>query len=155
MKNIFASILLAGIVALSSCSKSNGPATPKGETAEFTFTVAVPANAPNGITIAIGGVDPTNTKNTNLWKVNGVAQGSQIAVALDGSYFPAGKTTTVTIESQVPLIDVNVDFSLLVFNPPYVVTYTPVINGATVQGDALSNFSVTGTLDKNFAYNQQ
>ena len=155
MKNIFTSILFAGIVVLSSCSKSNGPATPKGETAEFTFTVAVPAGTPNGITIALDGIDPTNTKNSNLWKINGVAQGSQIALALDGSYFPAGKTTTVVIESQVPLIDVNLDFSFEVFNPPYVLTYTPVINGATVQGDVLSNFSVTGTLDKNFAYNQQ
>lgn len=159
MKNFLLSAFLLTMFAMMtvSCGKSNKvtPTGTTGHTVKFTITVAGSVSTANAGLIdlafnATGAADPTNT---TLWKVNGVEQKNEALLNVTGTDFPQGKTTTIVIESVVPLtyIGAGLEFGNVTGFPVYTISYKAEIDGKVQNDD--ENISITGANSYDHDYN--
>ena len=160
MKNILSSTFLivfafAICTMMFACGKSGGgkvtvtPPPTGGHTVKFTVTVAgsvSPANA-GLIVLGFGATDAVNPSNNTLWKVNNVERKNESALGFVGTDFPQGKTTSIVIESTVPVKNpvANLDFDNGTGLPAYIISFKAEIDGKVKNDD--ENISITHTND--------
>ena len=161
MKNILSStslIVFAFAIGtmLFSCGKSGGggskvTVTPpaSGHTVKFTITVAgsvSPANA-GLIILGFGASDAVNPSNSTIWKVNNIVQKNDSDLGFTGTDFPQGQTTSIVIESTVPVKNpvANLDFDNGTGLPAYIISFKAEIDGKVKNDD--ENISITHTND--------
>ncbi len=136
---------------LSSCSKKNdSTANPnQGKTAKFTITVT----GVNSKDVSIIGVTSAALNNSkSLWKINGVVQNDQTAVALSSLNF-IGNTQTYIIESNTPLTGpIAVSVSCEYLNHNFTVSFKSEINGVVKENDQNVTVTSTSNYGHDFSY---
>lgn len=158
---LWINLVVLGLLIFSGCSskKSDPPPTPstKGHTVKFTVTVIGSVAASNAglINLGFGGGDATNPQNSTIWKLNTVVQNNESNLVFNATTFPQGKTTTITIESVVPIFEpvAGLTFGNVSGFTPYTISFKAEIDGQVKTDD--ENISITAANEYIHTYSYQ
>lgn len=149
-KTLKGAAALLAIAALSaSCSKDDNNSPLPGittKTGKFIISVKdINISESDDVHFTFAGSD--GTLNGTCWKVNGVTRENEPAVSITETDLLSGND--IVIETAKPLVSASVSISIVNFDTPVKLKFTPSFQGST-QGPI--NETVTDTYIKQFTY---
>ena len=148
-QNLKGTVALLAIVALSSsCSKDNNSPLPGIPTKTGKFTISVKdINLSEGDDVSFIFSGSDGTLNGTCWKVNGVTKENEPAITINQDDLLSG--ADIVVETAKPLVSSSVSISIVNFDAPVKLKYTPAYQGST-QAPVVE--TITDTYVKSFTY---
>ena len=128
MKNVKIGALLLAVSAatLTSCKRDDEPAA-NGDGNTYKITVNIP-NAESQDFISVAAAASTTSGDTNVWKLNGVAQNGQSGIGLGDNDF-LGATKTYVLETTKPVATLSNAVQFINSGAPLTYSYKIEKNG--------------------------